>query len=59
MIFEVSKKQNGVNQEIYDKAMTKGDFHKNLSQSFEARAEQNLERENRSQNQNRDYRPGR
>ncbi|MFZ4863988.1 MobV family relaxase, partial [Sphingobacterium sp. Mn56C] len=60
MIFEVSKKQKGVNQEIYDKAMSKNDFHKNLTQAFEVRAEQNQERENKvNLNQNRGYSPGR
>jgi len=52
-IFEISKKQKGINQELYDKAMSKGDFIKNLSQAFETRAEQNQERENRNQNRNR------
>jgi len=52
-IFEVSKKQKGINQELYDKAMSTGDFEKNLSQAFETRAQQNQERENRTQNRNR------
>src|SRR5690606_10808376 len=53
IIFEVAKKQKGINQELYDKAMSKDDFQKNLTQSFETRAEQNQERENRSQNRSR------
>src|SRR5690606_29455287 len=53
IIFEVAKKQKGINQELYDKAMSKDDFQKNLIQSFETRAEQNQERENRSQNRSR------
>jgi len=52
-IFEVSKKQNGINQELYDKTMSAGGFQKNLSQAFETRAEQNQERENKKQNRNR------
>lgn len=60
MIFEVAKKQKGVNQEIYDKAMSKNDFHKNLTQAFEVRAEQNQERENKvNLKENRGYTPGR
>lgn len=58
MILNVAKKQENVNQEIFDKAMSKGDFHKNLTQAFEVRAEQNLERENKiNQRQSRGYRP--
>lgn len=53
IIFEVAKKQKGFNQEIYDKAMSKDDFQKNLIRAFETRAEQNQERENRSQNRSR------
>lgn len=52
-IFEVAKKQKGINQELYDKAMSKDDFQKNLIRAFETRAEQNQERENRSQNRSR------
>lgn len=60
MIFNVAKKQENINQEIFDKAMSKGDFHKNLTQAFEVRAEQNLERENKiNLRQNRGYTPGR
>lgn len=55
-IFEVAKKQKGINQELYDKAMSKDDFQKNLTQAFETRAKQNQERENRSQNRNRGMR---
>lgn len=55
-IFEVAKQQKGINQELYDKAMSKDDFQKNLTRSFDTRAEQNQERENR--NQNRDRRIG-
>ena len=50
LIFEVAQKEKGVNQEIYDKAMSKGNFQKNLSEAVEVRAEQNQERENKSQN---------
>ena len=54
LIFEVAKKQNGINQELYDKAMSKGEFHKNLMQAVETRAEQNQDRENKiNKNQNR------
>jgi len=60
MIFEVAKKQKGVNQEIYDKAMSKNEFYKNLTQAFEVRAEQNQERANKvNLKQNRGYTPGR
>lgn len=52
-IFEVAKKQKGINQELYDKAMSKDDFQKNLIRAFETRAQQNQERENRSQNRSR------
>ncbi len=49
LIFEIAKKQKGINQEIYDKATTK-EFFKEVFQKVERRAEQNQERENRSQN---------
>lgn len=49
LIFEIAKKQKGINQEIYDKATTK-EFFKEVYQKVDRRAEQNHERENRSQN---------
>ena len=52
-IFKVAKKQKGINQELYEKAMAKGDFQQKLTQSFEFRAEQNRERETRTQNRGR------
>lgn len=48
-IFDISKKQKGINQELYDKAMSKDNFHKNLSQAFENKAQQSQEREQRKQ----------
>jgi len=54
LILDVAKKQKGINQELYDKAMSKGGFQQNLIQAVETMAEQNRDRENKiNKNQNR------
>ena len=53
LILDVAKKQKGINQELYDKTMSKGNFQKNLIQAVEVRIEQNQEEQKRSQNRNR------
>jgi len=50
IIFDVAKKQKGINQELYEKVMLKDNFQKSLNQKFETRAEENQNRENLNQN---------